>query len=473
MSRIKRRARRIFVSSTGAFPAYDPAQLLRRRSLVHLVRSIPGLALGAAVVLVSAETSAGPSDAAKGGKGLGLAKKGDCVKAVPLLEDAELGRHRPATAVALADCYVRVGELISASDLYHAVVDDKPTRSWTRDDHNAWKAAQRKAEAVDARIPVIVFEIPEDYEDLEIELGDRKIEDPKEPQKVPADTSITLVARAKGRKEFSEKLVLNERERRTVLIKFDGPGGPSGPTKSGGGGGGGGSTPAPPTKPGQTQTWIGARYRGVIIPKGLFHIFADGARSVFGPGLGVTLTVPVSDIELVVSLGYINYNMRETPFKPKGAPDTDWEFVTSTLHALTATLDLRWSIPLDARGIWTLKVGGGVGVGWTFAGDIYRAQVFPAKLKPADPYTYLRCKGPNDPRGTFAYCNTLERDAAHYGNYEEPNWFEHGVRPLIFPWVVLPEVGISWKATKKVAVELGLGASLSGIVTDLGFRVAL
>jgi hypothetical protein len=97
----------------------------------------------------------------------------------------------------------------------------------------------------------------------------------------------------------------------------------------------------------------------------------------------------------------------------------------------------------------------------------------PAKFQPADPYTYLKCKGPNNPRGSFAYCNTLDKDGTHYPGYVEPNWFEHGVRPLIFPWLVLPEVGISWKATKKVAFDLGVGASLSGIVTDLGFWVAL
>jgi hypothetical protein len=185
------------------------------------------------------------------------------------------------------------------------------------------------------------------------------------------------------------------------------------------------------------------------------------------------LTMPAGDAEMMISVGYLNYAMGDTPFKPRNGPDTDWEIVSSDLQALQATVNLRWSIPLDALGKWTFKLGGGIGVGWTFAGELRRIQAYPKDGKPGDPYTYLKCKGPNNPPGTFRYCNALDKDATHYGDYVEPSWFAKGYKPLIFPWVVLPEVGLAWKVAPRVAVDLGVGASLSGIVTELGVRFSL
>jgi hypothetical protein len=179
------------------------------------------------------------------------------------------------------------------------------------------------------------------------------------------------------------------------------------------------------------------------------------------------------EVDVMVGLGYMSYRKGETPFKGKGTPDTEWEFVSSTLQALLASVDLVWSFPLDAKKSWFFRLGGGVGIGWTFLGDLHRVQAYPKSGKPGDPHAYAKCKGPNDPRGTFRYCNTLDKDASHYGNFAEPNWFKGGVRPLVYPWLVLPELGITWRVTGRVAIDLEAGASLSGILTGLGLRFAL
>ena len=75
--------------------------------------------------------------------------------------------------------------------------------------------------------------------------------------------------------------------------------------------------------------------------------------------------------------------------------------------------------------------------------------------------------------GTFTYCNALDKDAAHYPGYTEPDWFHGGIRPSIFPWLVLPQVGLTFHPSRTVAIDLDTGISLSGILTSLGFRVAL
>ena len=68
--------------------------------------------------------------------------------------------------------------------------------------------------------------------------------------------------------------------------------------------------------------------------------------------------------------------------------------------------------------------------------------------------------------------NRLDKDATHYGGYTEPDWFHHGIRPVVFPWLVLPQVGLSWRVAERVAIDLDTGLSLSGFTTGLGLRVA-
>lgn len=417
---------------------------------------LPRAAIAALVVLSAPlSASAAPGDA-QAQKGLLLAKKRDCAKAVPLLEEAEKLRHRPSTAVALADCHVAMGALIEASDIYSTVLSEKPARFWVRTDYNAQKAAKKKAQSLDARIPALRFQTLVPYEDLAIEVDGTAI-DVREERRVAPDVAITIVARARGRKDRLEKVVLTEGERRIVVLRLDPAEDPDKNKPIG----------ARPT------SWLGARYYGVVIPKFVMNIVADGGRSLMVPGGGLTFTTQASDAELTVGLGYLSYRMGDTPFKPHGQPDTEWEMTSSTLQALVASVDLMWSFPLDSAGRVSFRIGGAAGVGWMFLGDLRRVQSHPRDGQPGDPWKYAKCAGPNNPFGSYRYCNALDKDVAHYPGYVEPDWFHGGIRPLVFPWLVLPQLGFSFRPAPSLIIDLDTGVSLSGIVTSLGFRVGL
>lgn len=397
-------------------------------------------------------------------EGLRLAKKGDCVKAIPLLEEAELGHHKPSTAVALGNCYVSAGDLLKAYDVLHAVAEESPTKTWNAGDYQAQKTAKKKSAELDARIPTLTIELPHPIEKLAVTIDGQPVGDPTEPHRVASDKKIHVVAKAPGYDDYETRLVLEEGAKKTLkinLVKIAEEDDAQKPKEA-----------APPPKS-ANPTWLGFRYRGAIIPQFLVNAFVDGGTTIFAPGGAVTLTTHASDADVVFGLGYMSYRMGPTAMKGKDAPDTEWEFVESTLNSLVASVDLMFNVPLNDTGTVAFRIGGSVGVGWTFLGDLSRTQSYPKNGKAGDPDTYLPCRGPNNPVGTYRYCNKLDKDATHYPGYTEPNWFQGGKRPLIYPWLTLPQLGLTFKPSQTVAIDVEVGTALTGIVTSAGVRFAL
>ncbi|HTN88172.1 MAG TPA: hypothetical protein VL242_31040, partial [Sorangium sp.] len=245
--------------------------------------------------------------------------------------------------------------------------------------------------------------------------------------------------------------------------------------------------PAPPGPRKQRKVWLGAGFRGFFVPQFMFQLLGEGGRDVLVPGGELALSTRLGTFDLVFSVAYARFWMQDTPFKPNGHPDTDYEIVASDLQALQADARLVWNIPLDRNELFAFRIGAGLGVGWTFMGDLYRTQAYPADavpgdqstFVPGDPYRYVKCRGPNNPAGSFRYCNQLDYDADHYPGYVEPSWFTRpkgrpqGLRPLVYPWLVLPEIGLSFRPWDRFAVDLRAGASATGVLGGFGMRIAL
>ncbi|MFO0591719.1 MAG: hypothetical protein U0441_29500 [Polyangiaceae bacterium] len=376
--------------------------------------------------------------------------------ATPLLEESELARHRPVVASALAGCYVKLGELLKASELYHAIAEEEPQRGWTYMDRAAAKGAKKKAEEVDARIPTITLSIEEAYDDLDVLIDGKSWVDPLEPKKVAPDTTVDIEIQARDTDVFTAKLVLSEGERRILPIKLHRK-----------------PKPPPPRKDQRSTNWIGARFRGYMMPKFVINAVFDGGATIFAPGGGLTFETRSGDASFVFSAAYASYAFPEMPLKKIGTPDTDYEIDDSDLMALFATLDVLYNKGLDDAGRWTFRAGVSVGVGWMFWGNLYRTQAYPTKQSGNDPYLYAKCKGPNNPFGTFRYCNELDIDKTRYPGYTEPSWFDGGRLPTVFPFLAVPLLGIGWTPTNHFGMDLQVAPSISGLMVDLGFRIGL
>ena len=197
------------------------------------------------------------------------------------------------------------------------------------------------------------------------------------------------------------------------------------------------------------------------------NAFGEGGTTVFSPGGGITVSIGTPGPDVVVSVAYASFGMGATAYKPDGRPDTEYEILQSDLMSLAATVDLLAPIPLSADGRWLMRIGGSLGIGWMFVGDLYRTQAYP------DDGEYEKCDGPNDPPGTFRYCNQLDKDADHYDNHHEPDWFHGGVRPLIYPWVALPQFELSWQFAERGRLDIELGVTIAGFLMGIGARYGL
>lgn len=435
----------------------------RLRSLLRKgLRRRAAWLVAAALALITANANSAPKPLGKKAQeGLRVAKSGDCVAAVPLLEKAETDEHRPVTASALAACHVSLGELLLAYEIYAALARESDSTSWDKTDRTVQKGAAKAAGALDERIPRLRLEVrPADLEQVEVTVGGVKKPPPPEDTRVPPDEKTEVVVSAPGYTSKTLSILMTEGEKKTVLVELD-KDGDTKPIKP--------KKPPPEAPDGYPTHWIGAHFRGLFVPQFFMNFFADGGTNAFLPGVGASYTARLAHFDIEPSLTFTSYSLGPTPFKASGRPNTEWEILESDLWGAAATVEIFYRVPVS--GAVEFRIGGSIGVGFAVTGDVFRWQAFP-EGDVDDPSTYQKCNGPNDPAGTFRYCNQLDKDANRYGE-ADTSWFEGGVRPIVYPWVALPQMGFVFHPIDIVAIDLEVGATLNGLSIETAMRFGL
>lgn len=429
-----------------------------------LARSASVLA-AAAIMVVPALGLAAPKPLGRSSKqALAVAKTGDCVAAVPLLEHAEAEDHRPSTAAALAECHVALGEILLAREIYAALAEETASASWDPADRRAAASASQSADDLDERIPRVTLSIapPEASAaaSLEVRVGGTKVRDPSDPIRVAPNEKVEIAVKVDGYAPKSVSVLLTEREEKSVRVVLEASASAKKPPKA---------DPAPPPDA-LPKHWLGARFRGLFVPTFVMNVFADGGTTTYLPGVGVTYTARLAAVDIEPSVTFTSYGLGPTAFKAKDTPDTEWEIVESDLWGAVASVDVLYRIPISAA--VEMRLGVGIGIGWAFTGDVYRWQSYPDNGEPGDPSTYQKCKGPNDPPGTFRYCNQLDKDADRYGRADD-TWGDGGVRPVVYPWLSLPQISFAFRPVDNVSIDLELGVTLNGFLTGTAVRFGL
>jgi hypothetical protein len=210
--------------------------------------------------------------------------------------------------------------------------------------------------------------------------------------------------------------------------------------------------------------FVGLRYRGDVIPQFIENLFVDEGGTVYSNSIGIELDMRKDGFSIIPALVYQDYNTGDFLFHEKGKPlvDNNYTVVNSSLKAVYAMLDLLWSAPL-AKDV-DFEYGLGVGVGAVFGGltNDWVYQDPNGKYVASTGVHYSDCRGvTNNGNGCTPGAHTTP-NPAKVGGYQEPNWFNGGSVPTIFPWIALPQLGIRYKPIKQLESRLGVGFSLTG-----------
>jgi hypothetical protein len=219
---------------------------------------------------------------------------------------------------------------------------------------------------------------------------------------------------------------------------------------------------SPAELPGKTYYFVGARYRGIVVPKFMENLFASGGRTVYVNAFGPEFGIRKNDFEYSLSPWLGLYNMGDTGFKGASDPKEAWEIISAKIQILYLTADFLWSHEFTPE----IAVNYGLGAGFGFVfGDLHRNQSYPNPANPnGSPDTYLKCPSQNFPTAGGNYCDDKND---HYGNYTEKNWANGGSQPLLFPWLTV-QTGLRFKPSHSFAARLDLGFGTSGFFFGLG-----
>lgn len=242
--------------------------------------------------------------------------------------------------------------------------------------------------------------------------------------------------------------------------------------------------PATDTREDPTKHYyfIGARYRGDLLPQFLENMFVDDGATIYSNTFGFEFDMRSDNHSTIPWIVYSNYDTGDILYHQKGQSDitSNYSDVKSRLGAIYLGLDEMWSAPLDEAHHWDFEYGFGVGLGVLF-GNLYNNWVYAdsaGSLHDSSGNSFSECPGPGStfpasPTATLMNQNPSGQnpcDPANHqnsqntktGGYQEKNWFSGGSVPVIFPYISFPQVSIRYKPVKSFEARLGLGFSLTG-----------
>jgi hypothetical protein len=223
----------------------------------------------------------------------------------------------------------------------------------------------------------------------------------------------------------------------------------------------------------KTYYFIGARYRGTVIPQFLVNAFVNGGATFYSNMGAIELDIRKDGHSTIPWLGIANYGFGNTLFENNGNSGTgpdfagNWTVVSSSLNALYLGLDEKWSVKLDDQQHWFFEYGFGVGLGVVF-GTLNNTWVHTLSGTQISNGNYAPCTQA-DLTAMLTGCTpadhqnaTTNKVGASTGQYYSEKAGLLGPKPILFPYVSFPDIGIRWKPVKQFQARLGIGFSLTG-----------
>jgi len=225
-------------------------------------------------------------------------------------------------------------------------------------------------------------------------------------------------------------------------------------------------------KASKSYYFIGARYRGTIIPQAFENIFVSGGKTFYSNTAGLEVDIRKDNFSIIPAVSYTSYGTGgNVLFLQKNEQDVagNWSIVNSDLGAIYLTADLLWSAKVAPN--VDFEYGFGVGLGVLF-GSLQQNWVYatsantPGALPGNNGVYYAPCPNINTgpTSGPGAGCSPSDHSSgpAKVGGYVDPFWTGGGSVPNIFPHISIPQLGLRFKFLKQLEARFGVGFSITG-----------
>jgi hypothetical protein len=227
-------------------------------------------------------------------------------------------------------------------------------------------------------------------------------------------------------------------------------------------------------KPGKAYMFVGLDYRGNVIPAFELNLFVDGGQTIYTNYLGGSFEWRKDGFSLIPGVAYHELGTQDIIFKQKSTPDIpgNYSLVNSGMKLMYAKIDILWSTPMNKN--FEFEYGLGVGLGAVF-GDLENSWVreVPSGGMELNGHRFIRCNAV-DVKGTG--CNAADHQNSteiKVNGYKEKTWFDGGSKPVLFPWLSVPQIGIRFKPIKNFVARLGIGWALTGFWFGIGGQYGL
>lgn len=211
--------------------------------------------------------------------------------------------------------------------------------------------------------------------------------------------------------------------------------------------------------------FVGARYRGSLLPAFLLAPFMNEARSFYFNTVGIEADLRKDGFSFIPALSFSEYGTGDVLFADKSRDNNlaqNWTLVRSSLKAIYFSVDILWSVPVDR--MIDFEYGLGAGLGFVF-GDLMTNWVHRdanGKYTSQDGSQHFTpCQTESDGEGC-APRDHSNSTPARVGGYSEPSWLSGGSKPSVLPYLSIPQFGLRIKPSKQFQARVGLGFSATG-----------
>jgi hypothetical protein len=223
--------------------------------------------------------------------------------------------------------------------------------------------------------------------------------------------------------------------------------------------------------PKERPKWFfGAFTRMVAVPTFMLELFLDAAPGVVNASGGALVNYVSDSFIVEFGLGYTSYHFAG-PYRAKGDPETDTEYVDSTLGMVHLTGSMLWDAQFHK--MFALEYGFGLDFG-VITGSMKRTEAYPTGGG-----DYAACNSPLNPGNVSStglpYCeptqsgadsDAYDADGAHYGVTEERV-------PPVMALPMIPHLALRFTPHRQVAVKLdftyGIVQFTLGVSALVGF----